>query len=193
MILSWCIADSDYFNIKGQCLAGETRTVKGAPVQPARVADVGQDTLKLAVVERYGKNGNIGVTFVRGFGLQRGALASSVAHDHHNIIVVGTNDADMAACVRAIESTQGGLAIAAEGEVIGQLALPLGGLMSEKPVGEVIAKLEEITEIAHSLGCKLPAPFMTISFISLPTVPELGLTDMGLVSVRQHALISPFV
>lgn len=155
--------------------------------------DTDQDVLKLAVVERHGKNGNIGVTFVRGFGLKRGALASSVAHDHHNIIVAGTNDADMAACVRAIEDMQGGLAIAEGGTVLGSLPLPVAGLMSEAPVRDVIARLEQITQIAHDLGCTLPAPFMTISFISLPTVPELGLTDKGLVSVRDHALMSLFV
>ncbi|NLH06380.1 MAG: adenine deaminase [Chloroflexi bacterium] len=155
--------------------------------------DPEQDVLKLAVVERYGKNGNIGLAFVKGFGLKRGALASSVAHDHHNIIVVGTNDEDMAACVRAIEEMQGGLAIAADGELLGALPLPLGGLMSDKPVREVIAELNRITAISHELGGSLPAPFMTISFISLPTVPELGLTDKGLVDVRQHALISGFL
>lgn len=155
--------------------------------------DIEQDVLKLAVVERHGKNGNIGVSFVRGFGLRRGALASSVAHDHHNIIVAGTNDRDMAVCVSAIEAMQGGLVVAADGEVLGQLPLPVGGLLSEEPAHHVIEQLERITAIAHDLGCKLPAPFMTISFISLPTVPELGLTDMGLVSVRKHALISPFV
>lgn len=157
------------------------------------VADPAQDVLKLAVVERYGKNGNIGLAFVRGFGLKRGALASSVAHDHHNIIVAGVDEADMAACVRAIAEMQGGLAIAAGGQVLGRLPLPIGGLLSEAPVEEVIASLEAITAIAHDLGCTLPAPFMTISFISLPTVPELGLTDHGLVSVREHALISTFV
>jgi adenine deaminase len=156
------------------------------------VSDPGQDVLKLAVVERYGKNGNIGIAFVRGFGLQRGALASSVAHDHHNIIVVGVDEADMAACVRAVEAMQGGLALAAGGEVIGQLPLPLGGLMSAAPASEVIEDLQRISAAAHQLGCVLPAPFMTISFISLPTVPELGLTDLGLVDVRQHALISSF-
>src|SRR5690606_4692624 len=121
--------------------------------------------LKLAVVERHGRNGNIGVAFVRGFGMKQGALASSVAHDHHNIIVAGTNDEDMAACARAIEAMQGGLAIAAGGQVLGQLALPIGGLLSTAPAEEVIAGLEAITAIAHDLGCTLPAPFMTISFI----------------------------
>jgi adenine deaminase len=155
--------------------------------------DVDQDVLKLAVVERYGKNGNIGIAFVRGFGLKRGALASSVAHDHHNIIVAGTNDTDMAACVRAVEEMQGGLAVADGGVVLGRLPLPIGGLLSEAPVHDVIAQLEHLTAIAHDLGCTLPAPFMTISFISLPTVPELGLTDKGLVNVRDHALMSVFV
>jgi adenine deaminase len=155
--------------------------------------DVDQDVLKLAVVERHGKNGNIGIAFVRGFGLKRGALASSVAHDHHNIVVAGADDADMAACVRAVEDMQGGLAVADGGLVLGRLPLPIGGLLSEAPVHDVIAQLEHITAIAHDLGCTLPAPFMTISFISLPTVPELGLTDKGLVNVRDHALMSVFV
>ncbi len=155
--------------------------------------DLSQDFLKLAVVERHGKNGNIGVTFVRGFGMKNGALASSVAHDHHNIIVAGTNDVDMAACVQAIEEMQGGLAIAADGKVLGKLPLPIGGLLSEDPVDDVIENLEEINEVYRSLGGTLPAPFMTISFIGLPTVPKLGLTDMGLVDVLEHKLISPFV
>jgi adenine deaminase len=159
----------------------------------AVMPDIERDFLKLAVVERYGKNGQIGVTFVRGFGLKQGALASSVAHDHHNIIVAGTNDADMAACVQAIEEMQGGLAIASGGEVLGKLPLPIGGLLSEEPVEDVIANLEAINKIYHDLGGTLPAPFMTISFIGLPTVPKLGLTDMGLVEVLAHKLISPFV
>jgi adenine deaminase len=157
------------------------------------VADPAQDVLKLAVVERYGQNGNIGLSFVRGFGLERGALASTVAHDHHNIIVAGTNEADMAACVRALEASQGGFVLVADGEVLGQLPLPIAGLLSNRPVAEIIQALEQLTELSHRLGGKLPAPFMTLSFISLPTVPELGLTDQGLVSVRQHKLISPFI
>jgi adenine deaminase len=162
--------------------------VDGA-VQP----DISRDILKLAVVERHGKNGNIGITFVRGFGLKNGALASSVAHDHHNIIVAGTNDADMAACVGAIEEMQGGLAIASDGKVLGNLPLPIGGLMSAAPVEDVIENLEEINAIYKGLGGTLPAPFMTASFIGLPTVPQLGLTDKGLVDVLAHKLVSPFV
>jgi len=164
------------------------QVLEGA-VQP----DISRDILKLAVVERHGKNGNIGITFVRGFGLKNGALASSVAHDHHNIIVAGTNDVDMAACVKAIEEMQGGLAIASDGKVLGKLPLPIGGLMSAAPVEGVIENLEGINAIYKGLGGTLPAPFMTASFIGLPTVPQLGLTDKGLVDVLAHKLISPFV
>jgi adenine deaminase len=174
--------------IINQRIQAELQIVNGAVM-----SDVSRDILKLAVVERHGKNGNIGVTFVRGFGLQTGALASSVAHDHHNIIVAGTNDADMAACVQAIEEMQGGLAIASGGEVLGKLPLPIAGLMSAAPVETVIENLGEINSIYKKLGGTLPAPFMTISFIGLPTVPELGLTDKGLVDVLAHTLISPYV
>lgn len=166
-----------------------TLDVTGGNIVPNPAGDI----LKLAVVERYGKNGNIGVTFVRGFGLQRGALASSVSHDHHNIVVVGTNDEDMAACVRAIEAAHGGLAAAAGGEVLGVLPLTVGGLMSSLSAAEVNTALKKITVTARELGCLLPAPFMTLSFISLPTVPDLGLTDRGLVNVQKHALIDSVI
>jgi adenine deaminase len=159
----------------------------------AVLPDPGRDILKLAVVERHGKNGNIGVTFVRGFGLTNGALASSIAHDHHNIIVAGTNDRDMALAVSVIEGMQGGFVLVSQGEVIGKLALPIGGLLSQEPVKTIIQGLEEINHQYHEMGGTLPAPFMTISFIGLPTVPDLGLTDLGLVDVLEHKLISSFV
>lgn len=155
--------------------------------------DIEQDVLKIAVVERYGKNGNIGISFVKGFGMKQGAIASSVAHDHHNIIVAGTNERDLACCIRAIQDMKGGLVVAADDQVLGKMPLPLGGLMAQISAREAIEVLEEITGIYHQLGGTLPAPFMTISFISLPTVPEFGLTDKGLVHVREHRLISPFV
>lgn len=151
------------------------------------------DIIKLAVVERYGKNGNIGIAFVKGFGLKKGAIASSVSHDHHNIVVAGVNDADMALCIAEIEKMQGGLVVVADGKVLARLALPIGGLMTQNPAWEVIETLRELNSTAGSLGCQLPAPFMTLSFISLPTVPELGLTDHGLVDVRQHALINSII
>ena len=162
-------------------------------IDGAVAADPSRDILKLAVVERHGKNGNIGVSFVKGFGLKHGALASSIAHDHHNIIVAGTNDEDMALCTAEIEKMQGGFIIASGGKVLGKLALPIGGLLSEEPVESIINDLARINQVYHDQGGALPAPFMTISFIGLPTVPDLGLTDMGLVDVLKHQLISSFV
>ncbi len=157
------------------------------------LSDSSKDIAKLAVVERYGINGNIGFAFVRGFGLKKGALASSVSHDHHNISVVGCSDEDMAMCVQAVEDIHGGLVIACDGKVLATLPLPVGGLMTQKPAGNVIEKLNLMKEIYNNLGGTLPAPFMTLSFISLPTVPELGLTDKGLVDVRTLQLISLFL
>jgi adenine deaminase len=171
-----------------------TRTEADLKVLSGAVqSDPERDILKLSVVERHGKNGNIGTSFVKGFGLKNGALASSIAHDHHNIIVAGTNDRDMALCVKTLEEIQGGFVIVADGEVLGKLPLPIGGLLSEEPVDAIISGLEEINHHYHELGGTLPAPFMTISFIGLPTVPDLGLSDLGLIDVFAHKLISPFV
>lgn len=155
--------------------------------------DLEQDILKLAVVERYGQNGGIGISFVRGFGLKRGAMASSVSHDHHNIVVAGTNDDDMARCVAEIEAMQGGLVFVTDGYVLARLPLPIAGLMSDKSSAAVIEELNILNDAYHVMGGGLAAPFMTLSFISLPTVPDLGLTDKGLVDVFTHQLISPFV
>lgn len=151
--------------------------------------DLDRDVLKLAVVERYGQKGRVGLGFVRGFQLKAGALASSVSHDHHNIVVVGTNDADMWAAVREIDRLQGAFVAVADGRVQGAVALPLAGLMSPLPAPEVMQQLDSLNMVARRLGCALPAPFMTLSFISLPTVPELGLTDHGLIDVLGHRII----
>ena len=155
--------------------------------------DPERDLLKLAVVERYGKNGNIGLTFVRGIGLKQGAISSTVSHDHHNLVIAGADETSMATCARATQEMQGGFVLALGNEVLAKLPLPLGGLLSEDPPMEVIRQLDLLNEAAQKLGCILPAPFMTLSFISLPTVPELGLTDHGLIDVHEHAIISPFL
>lgn len=151
--------------------------------------DMEHDILKLAVVERYGKTGGVGVGFVKGFTLRKGALAYSMSHDHHNIVVVGENDTDMAVAVNEVARLHGGLAVACDGKVTASMCLPIGGLMSECPANEVMALLDGMNAAAKALGCEMPAPFMTLSFISLPTVPELGLTDMGLVDVLAHKII----
>lgn len=164
--------------------------IESLSVKDGRVlCDIEKDCLKLAVVERYGKTGGVGVGFVKGFKLKRGAMAYSMSHDHHNIVVVGTNDEDMSIAVNHIAQIKGGLCTACNGRVTASMTLPIGGLMSEKSSEEVEGELELMNESAKNIGCEIPAPFMALSFISLPTVPELGLTDKGLVDVLKHRLI----
>jgi len=153
------------------------------------VPDIEQDILKLVVVERHKASGNIGLGLVKGFGLKKGALGSSIAHDSHNIIVAGTNDQDIFAAVKEIERLQGGLVAAAGGKIKGSLALPIAGLLSEEPLEAVVSKLEELQKIAAGLGCVLPSPFATLSFLALPVIPELRLTDKGLVDVIAFKLL----
>lgn len=151
--------------------------------------DVAGDILKLAVVERYGKTGGVGVGFVRGFTLERGALAFSTSHDHHNIVVVGCNDEDMAVAANELARIHGGGAVACDGKVVDSMPLVLGGLMSDKTAKDVMKEIDRLNQSARSLGNKMDAPFMALSFISLPTVPKLGLTDMGLIDVLGHKII----
>jgi adenine deaminase len=151
--------------------------------------NVDDDVLKLSVVERYGKNGQVGSAFVRGFKLTSGALASSVSHDHHNIVIVGTNDQDMYLAAKELEKWQGGFVAIADGVVKGILPLPIGGLMSADPAKKVMAEIDALNRVVEGMGSDLPAPFMSLSFVSLPTVPELGLTDQGLINVKAHRII----
>jgi adenine deaminase len=153
------------------------------------IPDVERDLLKLIVMERHRATGNIGRTFVKGFGLKKGALASSIAHDSHNIIAVGTNDQDIFIAINELERLQGGLVITAGGRILGSLALPVAGLLSEEPLQNVVQRLEELHKIAASLGCGLKSPFATLSFLALPVIPELRLTDKGLVDVNRFELI----
>ncbi|MGH2452187.1 MAG: adenine deaminase [bacterium] len=155
-------------------------------------ADPGRDLLKMAVIERHGGTGRIGLGFVRGFGLTIGALASSVAHDAHNIIVAGTNDEDMRAAVDLILEMQGGLVAAAGREVV-TLPLPIAGLMSDQPVEEVAAGMRALLSAARRMGSPLEDPFMTLSFLALSVIPELKLTDRGLVDVRQSRVVPLFL
>ena len=148
-------------------------------------SNVKEDILKIAVVERHKATGNIGIGFVQGFGLMKGAIGSSVAHDSHNIVLVGTNDADMLKAVEVIQTMKGGLVAVLEGKVLASLPLPIAGLMSEASVAQVNVQLEALLHTAKTLGCKIPDPFMTLSFLSLPVIPELKLTDKGLVDVSQ--------
>lgn len=145
------------------------------------IPDVERDILKLVVVERHRATGNVGVGFVRGFKLKTGALGSTVAHDAHNVVVVGTNDADIGMAISELQKLQGGQVAVAKGAVKAELALPIAGLVSDRPLEEVIQRIADLNGAAHELGCDLEAPFMTLSFLSLSPIPELKLTDQGLI------------
>jgi adenine deaminase len=145
------------------------------------VSDIERDILKLVVVERHRATGNVGVGFVRGFGLKRGALGSTVAHDAHNVVVVGVADTDIVAAIQALEAMRGGQVAVADGIIEAALPLPIAGLVSDQPLESVIVKIEELKAAAMRLGCALDAPFMSLSFLSLSPIPALKLTDQGLV------------
>ncbi|MBI2288528.1 MAG: adenine deaminase, partial [Chloroflexi bacterium] len=169
--------------VPGQIITRK-RSAKVKVADGVVLPDVSRDILKLVVVERHKATGNIGLGLVTGFGLQRGALASSVAHDSHNIVAVGTNDEDIFNAVKEIERLQGGLVAVADGRVLASLALPIAGLLSDEPLAVVADKLKKLGQAAVGLGTKLPSPFSTLSFVALPVIPELRLTDLGLVRVR---------
>ncbi|MCD6318306.1 adenine deaminase [Candidatus Aerophobetes bacterium] len=157
------------------------------------VADINRDILKLAVVERHLASGNVGIGLVKGFGLKKGALASSVAHDSHNIVIVGTKDDDMMTAAIEVVRMRGGQVVVKDDEVIASLALPIAGLMSDRPLEEVKDKVKKLNQAATSLGCKLKEPFMSLSFLALPPIPELKLTDKGIVDVEKFQIVPLFV
>jgi adenine deaminase len=153
-------------------------------VQPQNgqiLPDLERDILKLVVVERHRSTGNVGVGFVRGFKLKSGALGSTVAHDAHNVVVVGTNDSDIARAIERLEKLQGGQVAVNGGRILTELSLPIAGLVSSSPLPEVIRSIEALNAAARQMGCPLAAPFMSLSFLSLSPIPELKLTDQGLI------------
>ncbi|MRG77776.1 MAG: adenine deaminase [ANME-2 cluster archaeon] len=151
--------------------------------------DANRDILSTAVIERHGKNGNIGQGFVSGFGLKSGAFAQSIGHDSHNVVVTGTNHADMALAANAIKEMKGGIVLVQDKEVLDSLSLPFAGLLSPDPVEEVALELDGLHGTIKEMGCTLPAPFITHSFIALPVIPKLRLTDMGLFDVERFEMI----
>ena len=155
-------------------------------------SDLKEDILKIVVVERHHATGNIGIGFVQGFGLKRGAIGSTVAHDSHNLVIVGTNDQDILKMVEVIQSMGGGLAVVSDQKAPASLSLPIAGLMAEVSVKEVNHRLGTLCNAAKGLGCKLSDPFMTLSFLSLPVIPELKITDKGLVDVNQFKVVPLF-
>ena len=155
-------------------------------------ADPERDILKVAVFERHTASGNIGLGFVRGFGLKGGAMGSSVAHDAHNIVVVGDNDADMVVAAAEIAGMGGGLVVVQSGKVSEALALPIAGLMSDQGIEHVGKQLELMRKVCRDMGCSLEDPFMALAFLSLPVISEIRVTDRGLVDVGQSQIVSLF-
>ena len=151
--------------------------------------DLKNDVIKIAVIERHGKNGNIARSFAKGFGLKRGAIASSVGHDSHNITVVGATDEDMATAVNRLIELGGGFVVADGGRAVAELALPIAGLMSLLSFEAVAEKLHHLREAAYALGCTLPEPFLQVSFLALPVIPHVKLTDKGLFDVDRFDFV----
>jgi adenine deaminase len=153
------------------------------------LADAESGLAKIAVIERHLGTGRVGLGFVRGFDLVRGAIASTVAHDAHNVVVVGMNDASMAAAVRRLANRGGGIVVVDGAEVLAELPLPVAGLLSDAPLDEVVAASRAVIEAARSLGCRLDSPFQHLAFLALSVIPSLKITDRGLVDVDRFELV----
>ncbi|BCL83107.1 adenine deaminase [Ktedonobacteria bacterium brp13] len=161
-----------------------------APLQAGKiVADPARDLLKMAVIERHHASGKIGLGLVKGFGLRAGAIASSVAHDAHNIVIAGVSDSDIVHAAYALEEMGGGFVCVVDGQVRARVPLPIGGLISPLPAAEVVQQLEKLDAVAAELGCTLEHPCMTLSFLSLSVIPALKLTDQGLIDVETFTRI----
>jgi adenine deaminase len=156
-------------------------------------ADANNDVLRIACVERYGKNGNIGRSFIRGFGFKDGAVAISVGHDHHNITVVGLDPADMALAVNRVVSLGGGFVLVQDHKVAEEIALPVCGLLSTEDGEKVADKLEKMRNMLRAAGCTIESPNMTLSFIPLIFIPDLAITDYGLFDLRRFKIIDPVI
>ncbi|MGZ5350258.1 MAG: adenine deaminase C-terminal domain-containing protein, partial [Actinomycetota bacterium] len=186
------IAAADRVRVIG--VEPEQLITRSLVVDPARsnghaVADPDRDLAKIAVVERHGGAGGIGLGFVTGFGLRRGALASSHAHDAHNVVVVGVDDDDMATAVNRLAEIGGGQVVLRDGAILAELPCPVGGLLSDRPAEEVARGAVALDQAARTLGVTLPKPFMAMSFLALSVIPELRLTDRGLVDVDRFELV----
>jgi adenine deaminase len=155
--------------------------------------DPERDILIIAVTERYMKGGNIGVSFIKGFGLKEGAIASSIAHDSHNIITVATTPEDALMAISTVSQSMGGIAAVNGRKILATLPLPIAGVITDEPVDKVARRLQAVRAAAHELGCQLEHPFLTLSFMALPVIPTLKITDKGLIDVREMKIISPIV
>ena len=160
------------------------------PQNGDKAPDIARDLVKIAVIERHGINGNVATGFVKGFGLQRGAIASTVCHDHHNIACVGADYDDMALACNRMTDLEGGFVVAENGKILAELALPVAGLMSLESFEHVRDKLEHLRDAAKSLGVTLEEPFLQLAFLALPVIPMLKITDRGMIDVTKFEIIS---
>ncbi len=174
--------------IPGQLLTGSA-IVEPSVKEGCVVSDPSRDLVKIAVLERHHASGRIGLGFATDVGLKRGAFASTVAHDAHNIVVLGVDDLDMAACATRLAEIGGGIVIAEGGRAVEELPLPVAGLMSDRPLDEVYERLRSMERRLQSMGVTMAAPFMTLSFLALSVIPELKITDRGLVDVNRFELV----
>lgn len=157
------------------------------------VSETQNDILKIIVIERHKATGNIGRGFVKGFGLKSGAIASTVAHDSHNMIVIGTNDDDMYYAAVELVKSQGGKIIVENGKTLSHLKLPVAGLMSDEPTDDVLKKIADLEKASEKIGCKIADPFMSMAFLSLSVIPEIKITDKGLIDVNKFEITDLFV
>lgn len=174
-------------------LITDHRVLDAKVIDGCAVADISHDVLKMAVFNRHRKTGNIGLGFIQGIGLRRGAIAGTVAHDHHNLVIIGADDASMLAAARAVVAMRGGLVAVFGENVLASLPLPVAGLMSDRPVGEVRDAYVKLLDAAKWLGSPLHDPFMAMSFMALEVIPKLKLTDQGLVDVERFEKVDLFV
>jgi adenine deaminase len=174
-------------------LVTEDRVVEIPTASGFAIPDIERDIIKMAVIERHMASGRVGKGFVQGLGLRRGAIASTIAHDHHNLIVAGTDNISLSTAAGAIADMGGGLAVADGVRILARLPLPVAGLMSNKPIAEVRRVLDDVIGAARNLGSGLHDPFMALSFLALEVIPHLKLTDQGLVDVDQFKIVPLWV
>jgi len=168
--------------------SGEMQPVEAGCLAPG--VDIGKDIVKLAVFERHHHTGHVGLGFLGGYGLKKGAVASSIAHDSHNLIIAGTNDADMVLAGNCVRKNRGGLAVVVDGKLIGELPLPIGGLMTGASADEVEKTLEYLKGELRKLGIpETVDPFMTLGFVSLPVIPKLRLNTYGVIDVDSQSVV----
>jgi adenine deaminase len=179
-----------------ELIPGQITTRMSWEEVPARdgvvAADTDGDIVTLYVLDRHQASGRVGCGLVRGLGLRQGAIASSIAHDSHNVIAAGVSAEDTCRAVETLCKMGGGLSVAAGGRIRAKLPLEVAGLMSTRTADAVAKDFQHITRAVHDLGCRVPAPFMTLSFLALPVIPELKLTDRGLVDVHRFEIVPLF-